>query len=125
MTQTHSAAILPFDPTRVRPGIRDLLIEARLRISDSVDSGEWLADHKMTPDLIAGQIPSLERLFVLDDGAVSRAAIKTSLLSLHAIHAGIWQSVPSLSFFMNLQLAAARLQEHPALMRKDQPRRAG
>lgn len=117
MTKTHTAQILHFDPTQVRPGIRNLLIEAKLRIADSLEAGEWCLNQKITPDLILDQIPGLKELFALDDGAVTESAMKTSLLSLHAIHSGVWQSIPSLTFFMQLQVAAVRLQGHPLLSR--------
>ena len=117
MTKTHATQILHFDPTRVRPGIRNLLIEAKLRIADSLEAGEWCLDQKITPDLILDQIPNLKDLFALNDEAVAEAAMKTSLLSLHAIHSGVWQNIPSLTFFMQLQVAAVQLQGHGAPLR--------
>jgi|GEM_PF-6250375 len=109
------ATILPFDLARTRPGIRELMIRCRLRLDASEETGSWL-DGDISPDLIRGYLPDLESLFERSDRTVADMAEKASLLSLSAIHEGLWAETGALSDFMDLQQAAVALLHHSRLL---------
>lgn len=92
-----------------------MMLDARLRITQAVDAGQWIADEKITPHLFESLLPNSPALFKMTDLEATQAARDASILALFAIHAGIWQSPAQIGLLMELQSAAIRLQAHPSL----------
>ena len=102
--------ILHFDPLRTRPGIRDLLNQAGVRIADAIDQGAWVSHADVFgQQALRDHVPEGCELIVMDDIEVANQAEEVSLLALQAIHSGDWPDLEQISFLMELQSVALRL----------------
>lgn len=117
MTSTNPAPqVIPFPGHRVRPGVRQLLMEARLRIQAARDSEAWTcASNGVTPAFLLNLIPPEGNLLARDDLELAEAAVKVSILASHLIHDQGRDDQQHLPFFMELQAAGLRLENSPSL----------
>lgn len=102
---TVSATILPFDFSRVRPGLRDRMLDARRFLDISEGQGTWI-EGDITPDMIRNFLGSRDTLFAIDDSTVAQRAERGAILALEAVQSGIWSEHRALRLFMALQAQA-------------------
>lgn len=112
MTTPISATILTFPLERARPGLRQHLTRVAQMIRDAKAQGAWQQKTcKVSPDFVLGIIPSEAALATTSVPRMADCAIKVSLLSLHAIHAGDWAAREAIPALMDLQVAATRFHD--------------
>ena len=119
MPHRHTATILPFDPTRTRPGLRVLMTEARRRIQDGAIRGEWRAPegrNGVTPQTLCSLLGPDETLYALHTADVCDRAIEAAIGAIYALHDGIWlprSPGQELQSMMALQSEASRISKLP------------
>jgi len=108
---SSTATVLAFDSSRVRPGLREILIQADEIIADSAAARQWRGSNATTPQLLRDYIPAVEQIFEIDDGELIERAQKLTTLAVHALNSGAWNAPDQMGFFLNLQGYATTLAE--------------
>lgn len=114
MTDLASAdarpCILPFDPGRMRAGLRIRIAVLRRLIIASGILGHWRGGD-ITPAMILDCLPDDEDLFSMGEQELARRAVDASILGLAAIHGENWDARTLLGDILDLQSAGVVVRE--------------
>ena len=106
--------ILHFDLMRVRPGIRDLVLQADALVTEGEEAGLWEPIDGLTPQLVRSYLPDATELMAMTDIEVAEVVEQACLLALQSIHVGAWKDTTQITFFMRLQYVALGLAQRIA-----------
>ena len=116
----YSTNVLPFDMSRVRPGLRMIASAARQKLEAAQKSCEWDPNFKIPSAHLLDLLPSYDATGSIPERELSKMCADASVLALAAIHHEAWTPENGIALFIKLQSVAVQLMGHPALRNQSQ-----
>jgi hypothetical protein len=108
-----TAQVLIFPLERVRPGVRQRLYALRREILRTQEDQSWVTGNSdITPDFVAGLIPSLQELFKAHDDEIADIATQVTILWMHAAQSQATPPDDLRAELLDLQRKALEMEEN-------------